>query len=304
VNAAELSLTQTTATIAESESPSSATIAQDEAAVTRHRRRSSLPRSTHPDHAEGPFRRDRHRGERLGRRYRRRLCHVVGPEQYGRDRPGGRWRRGGHHGTSATSSSSSAFITIDSLAKLQVVSGFAEADATKLAVSDPATVTFSALPNVQVAGRVVAVSPTSTVVNNVVTYGHDDLARQSSRLREGRHDCERQRRRQSRSNVLELPSAAISTTGAASSVELLRNGTNDDHADPGRSRRQLVDPDRRRSSQRRRRRHTDGERRRRDPLSTGTGTGAGPGAGLGGGGLGGGGFGGGLGGGARPGATG
>ena len=67
-------------------------------------------------------------------------------------------------------SSSSGFVTIDSLGQLEIVSGFAEADATKIAVGEPATITFPALTNVDVAGKVVAVSSTSTVVSNVVTY--------------------------------------------------------------------------------------------------------------------------------------
>ena len=40
----------------------------------------------------------------------------------------------------------------------------------KLAVGQPATITFPALTNTEVAGKVTAVSSTSTVVSNVVTY--------------------------------------------------------------------------------------------------------------------------------------
>jgi multidrug efflux pump subunit AcrA (membrane-fusion protein) len=126
--------------------------------------------------------------------------------------------------STTSSSTSSAFITIDSLDKLQVVAGFAEADATKLAVGDPATVTLSALPNVEVAGKVVAVSTTSTVVSNVVTYDTTiSLINPPSDVKEGM-TAGVSVVTQSLSNVLELPSAAITTTGAASTVQLLQNG--------------------------------------------------------------------------------
>ena len=71
---------------------------------------------------------------------------------------------------SGSSSSGSSLFTIDSLGQLEIVAGFAEADATQIAVGQPVTITFSALPNIEVAGRVAAVSLTSTVVSNVVTY--------------------------------------------------------------------------------------------------------------------------------------
>ena len=48
--------------------------------------------------------------------------------------------------------------------------GFAETDATKLKVGQPAAVSFSALPNVQAAGVVTSVDVSSTLVSNVVTY--------------------------------------------------------------------------------------------------------------------------------------
>ena len=72
--------------------------------------------------------------------------------------------------SNSSNSSSSAFITIDNLASLQVVAGFAEADATSIAAGQGATVTLAALPSTEVAGSVVSISPIPTVVSNVVTY--------------------------------------------------------------------------------------------------------------------------------------
>jgi multidrug efflux pump subunit AcrA (membrane-fusion protein) len=107
---------------------------------------------------------------------------------------------------------------------LEIVSGFAEADATKIAVGQPATITFPALPNIEVAGKVTSVSSTSTVVSNVVTYGVTIvLVNPPSDVKEGM-TANVSVVDQTRANVPELSSAAITTTGANSTVELLKNG--------------------------------------------------------------------------------
>ena len=55
----------------------------------------------------------------------------------------------------------------------------------EIAVGQPVTITFPALPDTEVAGRVAAVSLTSTVVSDVVTYDEtialDQPARRRSR---------------------------------------------------------------------------------------------------------------------------
>ncbi len=121
--------------------------------------------------------------------------------------------------------SSSSLITIDSLNQLEIVAGFPEADATNVAVGDPATVTFPALTDTEVAGKVVAVSNTSTVVDDVVTYDETiALIDPPTTVKEGM-TADVSIADQTASNVLELPSAAITTTGTQSTVELLRGGT-------------------------------------------------------------------------------
>ena len=128
--------------------------------------------------------------------------------------------------TSSTSSSSSSggVVTIANLAKLEVVAGFAEADATKIKVGQPATVTLSALPNTSVAGTVTAVSPTPTVTSNVVTYDVTvRLISPPSSVRNGM-TADVSVTVATKSNVLQLPSAAITTNGAASTVSVLQNG--------------------------------------------------------------------------------
>jgi len=77
---------------------------------------------------------------------------------------------GSSSGSGSSGGSSSAFMTITNVNTLTVKAGFAETDAAKLAVGQPATVTFNALPNVQAAGSVTEVDTNSTLVSNVVTY--------------------------------------------------------------------------------------------------------------------------------------
>jgi multidrug efflux pump subunit AcrA (membrane-fusion protein) len=127
--------------------------------------------------------------------------------------------------SSSSSSSSSGFMTIETLSSLQVVAGFAEADATSLAVGQGATVTLAALTDTEVAGKVVAISPTPTVVSDVVTYDVTiDLINPPSTVKDGMTadvnvivDIAH--------NVLEVPNAAISTVGNTSTVQLVQNGT-------------------------------------------------------------------------------
>ena len=122
------------------------------------------------------------------------------------------------------SSTSTAFATIETLHKLEVVSGFAEADATKLAVGQPATITFPALPDVEVAGKVTDVSSTSTVVSNVVTYDATiALIAPPAEVKEGM-TANVAVVTETRAHVLELPSSAITTNGTLSTVQLVSNG--------------------------------------------------------------------------------
>jgi len=86
-------------------------------------------------------------------------------------------------------------------------------------------VTLAALPDTEVAGTVVAISPTSTVVSNVVTYNVTiGLVGTPSTVRDGMTadvsiivDIAR--------NVLELPNAAITTVGTTSTVQLVQGSS-------------------------------------------------------------------------------
>ncbi|MCU7724044.1 HlyD family efflux transporter periplasmic adaptor subunit [Actinoplanes sp. KI2] len=77
----------------------------------------------------------------------------------------------GNQSSSSSSSSSSGFVEIADLSRLQVSADFAEADATQLNEKQAATITWNALSGATATGKVVAVDPSATTSNNVVTYG-------------------------------------------------------------------------------------------------------------------------------------
>jgi HlyD family secretion protein len=125
---------------------------------------------------------------------------------------------------SSDSSSSSAFATIENLGGLEVVAGYAEADIAKMAAGETATITLPALPDSSVTGTVTAVAPTSTVVSNVVTYDVTiALDSPPSTVKVGM-TADVSVVVQTATNTLELPSAAITTTGPISTVTVLANG--------------------------------------------------------------------------------
>jgi multidrug efflux pump subunit AcrA (membrane-fusion protein) len=126
--------------------------------------------------------------------------------------------------SSSSSSSSSGFVTIDNLKDLEVVAGFAEADATKIAVGQPATVTLAALPSTELAAVVTAVSPTSVVSSNVVTYDETIALKDPPATILDGMTADVSVVVDTATNVLEVPSAAVTTAGLTSTVTVLKNG--------------------------------------------------------------------------------
>jgi multidrug efflux pump subunit AcrA (membrane-fusion protein) len=93
-----------------------------------------------------------------------------------------------------------------------------------MAVGETATATLPALPSTDVTGMVSAVAPTSTVVSNVVTYDVTiALQNPPSTVKVGM-TADVSVVVQTVSNTLELPSAAITTTGPISTVTVVANG--------------------------------------------------------------------------------
>jgi multidrug efflux pump subunit AcrA (membrane-fusion protein) len=129
---------------------------------------------------------------------------------------------GGSSTSTTSSSSSSGFITIENLDKLDVVAGFAEADVANIKVGDTATITFPALTDVDAEGIVTSVAPTSTVSSNVVTYDVTIALRSPPSVVRLGMTADVNVITQTRTNVLLVPSSAVTTTGNASTVTILQ----------------------------------------------------------------------------------
>jgi multidrug efflux pump subunit AcrA (membrane-fusion protein) len=106
-------------------------------------------------------------------------------------------------------------------ATLQVRAGFGEADAARIAVGQPATITVSALPDTTLSAHVVQVDQTSTVVSNVVTYYVTlQLDRKVTGLKPGM-TVTAQVIADKRDGALHVPSAAVTGTGASARVTVV-----------------------------------------------------------------------------------
>ena len=116
-------------------------------------------------------------------------------------------------------------MTITDIDALSVKAGFAETDATKLQVGQPAAVSFSALPSVQAAGFVSSVDASSTLVSNVVTYfATVKLTKVPASVKPGMTASVTITVNR-REGVLNLPNAAVRGTGSTGTVTLVDGKT-------------------------------------------------------------------------------
>ncbi len=121
-------------------------------------------------------------------------------------------------------SSANSYITIVDPTAVRVDVSVAETDLAKISVGKPAEVTFDALPNTNIQGKVIAISPNSTVQQGVVTYvvslrfdtqGLDippGLTANVNIIVDQRN------------NVLEVPNRAVKTQGRSRVVQVLVDG--------------------------------------------------------------------------------
>ena len=127
-------------------------------------------------------------------------------------------------GSSATGSASSGFMVIDDNSSLVAVMPFAETDAAKLAVNQPASLTFDAISGLTISGHVLSISPSATVVSNVVDYYVTFiLNRTDARLREGMTVNAAVTVAQA-DNTVRVPNAAVRTQNGTTMVTVLSNG--------------------------------------------------------------------------------
>jgi HlyD family secretion protein len=121
-------------------------------------------------------------------------------------------------------SSSSGFMVIDDTSSFVAVMPFAETDAARLAANQTTSLTFDAIPNLTISGHVLSISPSATVVSNVVDYYVSFvLNRTDPRLREGMTANASVTVAQA-DNAVRVPNAAVRTTGGTTMVTVLSKG--------------------------------------------------------------------------------
>jgi membrane fusion protein, macrolide-specific efflux system len=126
-------------------------------------------------------------------------------------------------GGNNSSTGSSGFVTISDLSALQASAGFAEADATKLKVGQPAQITWSALSSATATGKVTSIAPTATSSNNVNTYAVTvsvDKVPDGARLGQ---TISVKVTVASTENALRVPLAAVTGAGNRYSVKVRKN---------------------------------------------------------------------------------
>jgi macrolide-specific efflux system membrane fusion protein len=115
-------------------------------------------------------------------------------------------------------------MTLINLSQLQVKASFSETDVARVALNQPATVSFSALPTEEVAAHVTEIDSTSTVSSNVVTYGVTfSLDNPTSDVKPGM-TANVTVIVASANNVLHVPTAAVRGSGTSGTVTVMKNG--------------------------------------------------------------------------------
>jgi multidrug efflux pump subunit AcrA (membrane-fusion protein) len=127
--------------------------------------------------------------------------------------------------SSTASSSSTGFLTIADLTRTSVTAMVAEADASKIKTGQKATVSFSAA-GVSASGIVSAIDLVDTVTSNVVQYGVTvTLTDPQAALRIGQ-TASVSITTSTKSGVLTVPNAAITTAGPISTITVQKDGVN------------------------------------------------------------------------------
>ncbi len=122
------------------------------------------------------------------------------------------------------SAGSSGFMVIDDTSSLVAVMPFAETDSARLAANQTVAFTFDAIPNLTITGHVLSISPSATVVSNVVDYYVSFiLNRTDPRLREGM-TANASVTVANADNAVRVPNAAVRATNGTSMVTVLSKG--------------------------------------------------------------------------------
>ena len=126
--------------------------------------------------------------------------------------------------SSGSGGGASGFMVIDDNSSFVAVMPFPETDSARLAANQTVAFTFDAIPNLTISGHVLTISPSATVVSNVVDYYVSFvLNRTDPRLREGMTANASVIVAQA-DNAVRVPNAAVRTTGGTTMVTVLSKG--------------------------------------------------------------------------------
>jgi len=143
--------------------------------------------------------------------------------------PGSSSNAGSSSSSSSSSSSTSggtAAITLVDRSKLHVDVNLSETDAARVEVGQPVTLTFDALPNVTLTGKVATIAPAATVSQNVVTYPVQvEFDPGNTPVKVGM-SATADIQLQQVNNAILVPSRAVQTSGNARTVTVLQGAQN------------------------------------------------------------------------------
>ncbi|MDX6293157.1 MAG: hypothetical protein QOH50_2232 [Kribbellaceae bacterium] len=126
--------------------------------------------------------------------------------------------------TTTTTTATGGFMDIANMKAMQVVASFAEADAVKIKVKQSATVVLNADPNTNLAATLTSISPTPVTSNGVVSYSaYFALTKLPAGTRMGQTANVTVQTAKA-TNVLFVPSTAVTTTGGTYTVTLPDGG--------------------------------------------------------------------------------
>src|SRR4029077_1319792 len=130
----------------------------------------------------------------------------------------------GTPGPPPTSSAPRAFMVIGNTSGMEVVVPFAESDASKVAYGQDSQVTFDAVPNLTISGRVIAVASAATVTSGVVNYYATIVLNQTNKSLKQGMTANATVIVSKATNALTVPNLAIQHTGGQAYVLVYSGG--------------------------------------------------------------------------------
>ncbi len=129
---------------------------------------------------------------------------------------------GSSSSSSTSTSSGGAAITLIDRSKLHIDINLSETDAAKVQIGQPVALTFDALPNVTLQGKVATIAPAATVSQNVVTYPVQvEFDPGTTPVKVGM-SATADIQIQQINNAILVPSRAVQTSGSSRSVTVLQ----------------------------------------------------------------------------------